>query len=577
MSLSLPRLSGNFTICGAAACAALTLLMQHTSSCALWLEEHLFAMSFYSSAHVVPQTLLQFGDMLHLGELDRAEKCFADGVSEVLIQPLAEGSHDIFTPLARKTIDNAEVSEKDKAENIPAQEGDTSAIPAMETPSGEALTQTVALVETRAIAATSTSGITNSPLQEGSAAQFVAESLRMPFPGPCCSEKEHGWNMQRMTGSTPQNPLTMVDALEYALGSHGNRRAATPQLGRQSLKQRQPLVEEKTEVQYTPRRDFQQHQSLRMAKLVASAAAASQRPKSVPQRLAVVGGGAQVQPSPVRGDRAPQEAAPPSSPGDTPPMRYRILMLGDSLMEDLGPMMHRMMRHRKGLEFIISAKYSTGLCRPDYFNWPRHMNNVVRRYLPDLVIFFIGANDGMPIRQGNGLVPTGRETWRAAYAAKMDELVGIARSVGADIIWVELPAVGGTYNKLLHQTQVAQRTYCESNGITTLRTDPFLSGEWGRFEPYGDYHGSYTRLRTKDQTHLTRQGNLKILEHLLPVVEQRMSEFYAKHPERWLTAGEVSRIHRVPAVYTCQYTLSRSAKERNAGETTQPTANTNQQ
>lgn len=238
----------------------------------------------------------------------------------------------------------------------------------------------------------------------------------------------------------------------------------------------------------------------------------------------------------------------------TPPMRYRIMMVGDSLMEDLGPLTHRMMSNRKGLEFIISAKFSTGLCRSDFFNWAHHMQQTVNKYPPDMVIFFMGANDGQPIKEGRYSVPTGGKAWRDAYARKMDELVQIAYNVGSDVIWVELPAVGGRYNKLLHENQIAQREYCTSHGVVSLQTDPIFSGEWGRFEAYGMYNGRRVRLRTKDLEHLTKEGNMKLLDHLLPLMESHMRVFYDAHPERRLSAQEAARIPSVPVVYTCKYT-----------------------
>lgn len=223
-------------------------------------------------------------------------------------------------------------------------------------------------------------------------------------------------------------------------------------------------------------------------------------------------------------------------------------------MEDLGPLTHRMMSHRKGLQFVISAKYSTGLCRPDYFDWPAHMREQVAKRKPDLVVFFIGANDGMPIKEGRKLVGTGDRAWIEAYMRKIDEMVGIAREAGADVIWVEMPAVGGRYNKELHENQKAQREYCETHGITTLRTDPFLSGEWGRFEPFGTYQGRTVRLRSKDVTHLTTSGNKKLLEYLMPIIERRLAAFYAAHPERHLSPEEAARLRKVSAIYTCKYT-----------------------
>ena len=252
-----------------------------------------------------------------------------------------------------------------------------------------------------------------------------------------------------------------------------------------------------------------------------------------------------------------------------PPMRCRIMMVGDSLMEDLGPRTHRALNRRKGLDFVVSAKFSTGLCRPDFFNWPAHMREVIAKRKPDLVIFFIGANDGLSIKEGKRLVPTGGEAWRAAYGRKMEEVVGIAQEAGAAVIWVELPAIGGRYNKLLHETQKAQREYCEAHGLISLRTDPILSGEWGKFAPFGQYKGKTVRLRRQDDTHLTPDGNMKVLDALLPIVEQQLISFYLAHPERHLSEAEVAKIKSVPAIYTCQYTPT---KKKKAADSPQPAA-----
>lgn len=253
-------------------------------------------------------------------------------------------------------------------------------------------------------------------------------------------------------------------------------------------------------------------------------------------------------------------AASPSTPQEEPlpppGKRYvqcRIMMVGDSLMEGLGPALHRAMLDRKGLEVVVTAKYSTGLCRPDFFDWPATMRHVVSSRKPDLVIFFIGANDGQPIKEGKTFVPTGGKAWRDAYARKMDEMVSIAREQGAGMIWVELPAVGGRYSKLLHENQIAQRDYCEQNGITSLQTDPIFSGVFGKFESYGEYKGRHVRLRTKDLTHLTAEGNKKLVDNLLPLIDEKLTEFYQKHPEKRLTDEQAAKWKRVQAFYTIKY------------------------
>ena len=247
-------------------------------------------------------------------------------------------------------------------------------------------------------------------------------------------------------------------------------------------------------------------------------------------------------------------ASAPEPLTQAPPMRYHIMMVGDSLMEDLGPRTHRAFMKRKGVDFVICAKFSTGLCRPDYFDWPAHLRAQVAKQKPDLVVFFMGANDGMPIREKGKVVSLGGDTWREAYMRKMDEVVSIVREVGAEVIWVELPAVGGRYNRALFENQRAQREYCQRAGLLSLQTDPLFSGVWGKFEAFGEYHGKQVRLRRKDLTHLTPDGNMKLLENLKPMMEERMIAFYRAHPERHLDEAQVARIKSVPAIYTCKYT-----------------------
>ncbi len=277
----------------------------------------------------------------------------------------------------------------------------------------------------------------------------------------------------------------------------------------------------------------------------------------------------------VTSGTAPAEAEEQKEPELTqaPPMRCRVLLLGDSLMEDMGPRIHKALQNRRGLEFIISAKFSTGLCRPEFFNWPEHMREVVSKYKPNLVVFFLGANDGMPMRTENRkYVQPGTAIWRETYKSRMDELVSIAREADMDIIWIELPAVGGRYNKLLHDTQIAQREYCEANGIENLQTDPLFSGVWGKYEAFGEYNGKTVRLRVKDMAHLAPSGSRKVLDHLLPILEKHLISFYHSHPECALSEEEAAGIRRCNAVYTCHYGRTKPKRKPEPKPQQQPVA-----
>ena len=227
MFSSLPKLSNSFTLCGAAACAAMALLIQHTNSCALWLEEHLFAASFTGLAQEAPQALQQFGNVVRLEKLDLAEKQFADKVSEALVMPLAEGVQNIYSPSSQEemSLEEEEVI-LDEIVSLPEQRSELSGSPVAEKQTEEASVQTVSSGEAQTTPAAVPVDTTDTPLWKKSTVEFVADLP--PFLKQLPSETEHGWNMQRMTSGAPQGLPSMVDALEYALGSGGGYPGTRP-------------------------------------------------------------------------------------------------------------------------------------------------------------------------------------------------------------------------------------------------------------------------------------------------------------------------------------------------------------
>lgn len=237
------------------------------------------------------------------------------------------------------------------------------------------------------------------------------------------------------------------------------------------------------------------------------------------------------------------------------PVHCRIMLLGDSLMEDLGPAMHRSLRHRKGLHFILTAKYSTGLTRPEYFNWPENMENAVASTRPDIIVFFIGANDGMPIKKdGRTIYPNSGEAWKSAYRTKMAELFEIGRRYNCGMIWVGLPPMGSRYARVLEQTAQAQRDGCDEHGIRFFDTVPILGDENGNFRTYmTDSKGKAIRLRARDKEHLSPIGNKLVIEQLLPILEQNIAEFRNNHPEKRLSEEEAARPGRAPLDITIKY------------------------
>ena len=82
-----------------------------------------------------------------------------------------------------------------------------------------------------------------------------------------------------------------------------------------------------------------------------------------------------------------------------PSRKLRVAIVGDSLAAGLGYFAERVFLPRL-VRVSGQGRISTGLARPDYFNWPYTMRRIVDRFDPDLVIVMLGENDHQSLQDG---------------------------------------------------------------------------------------------------------------------------------------------------------------------------------
>jgi lysophospholipase L1-like esterase len=135
----------------------------------------------------------------------------------------------------------------------------------------------------------------------------------------------------------------------------------------------------------------------------------------------------------------------PSEEGDpiripAPTRRLRVVVVGDSLAAGLGYFAERVFRPRL-VRVSRQGRISTGLARPDYFNWPLTMRRIVDAFDPDLVIVMLGENDHQSIQtvSGQSVAQIGTSDWPAAYRDRVLQLMRVATSRGAKVVWAGLP------------------------------------------------------------------------------------------------------------------------------------------
>ena len=202
-----------------------------------------------------------------------------------------------------------------------------------------------------------------------------------------------------------------------------------------------------------------------------------------------------------------------------------VMLAGDSMMmEGMGSVLLRHLRNNPNIIVHREAVYSTGLCRDDYFNWPAHMEKLVEKHNPDLVIIHIGANDGQDIVEAKKKRSiAGTDKWKEAYGKRAALLLEKATAKGAKAIWVGLPIMGkkpmSTYVSFLSEEQ-AKAT---ANNVASLFVDTTttLANNKGEFLTFWQNADKTTvRIRSNDKVHVTESGGKIILEQLEPILDK---------------------------------------------------------
>jgi hypothetical protein len=185
-----------------------------------------------------------------------------------------------------------------------------------------------------------------------------------------------------------------------------------------------------------------------------------------------------------------------------------VLEIGDSLGNDLGWGLARVLPTGSGLQLDQLDTSATGLVNTSFYDWPTRLEADIAQYHPQLVIVSLGGNDEQGMVQDGSVLQFPTAAWQDAYLARVDQIINEATADGAFVLWVGLPIM-------------QQPSY--SQGIATLNSlyqeaaslsprASFIS-TWSLFaNPAGDFastamvNGVAATLREPDGIHYSLAG-----------------------------------------------------------------------
>lgn len=225
-------------------------------------------------------------------------------------------------------------------------------------------------------------------------------------------------------------------------------------------------------------------------------------------------------------------SGPPSPPEPAPVEGLSFWTGGDSTATYMSLTLVKMF-DALGAEADTYYQGSTGLSRPDYFDWPQKLRAVIAASDPDIAVFMVGANDSQPIRNTEGVYQQPFTAgWKAEYARRVGAVMDLLAGSGRHVVYVG-QANMGTPRFASWMFQINEIIESEANERKTVG----YIDAWALFsDAYGEYQavlldeaGVPTLYRAGDGIHFTFAGG----ERLADAVFDEVDRLLAERPDRY--------------------------------------------
>jgi hypothetical protein len=218
----------------------------------------------------------------------------------------------------------------------------------------------------------------------------------------------------------------------------------------------------------------------------------------------------------------------------------RVWIGGDSMTHDYGLAFQSKLGGTTGFTVDLDYRISTGLTRPDYFDWPAELADNVLPKKPEVVVVMFGANDAQGMELPDGVFDVGAPEWNAEYRRRVGDTMDLLAGDGRLVIWVGQPYMRdpGFSNRMgvlddIYREEAAKRPW-----VRYLDSRPVLSapGKPGYAEYLPDSSGAPTLARQGDGIHLSEFGSQKLTDATIDLIDQSIEE-YAPKPKGSTTSS----------------------------------------
>ena len=192
-----------------------------------------------------------------------------------------------------------------------------------------------------------------------------------------------------------------------------------------------------------------------------------------------------------------------------------VFIVGDSDAGTFGPYLQTLLDGTGIVETSLDYKVSSGLARPDFFDWPAEIDRKLPEVNPDIVVATFGGNDaqGLSVESGEFIIGdpvANEEEWSEEYQQRVGAVMDQLTQGGRTLIWVGIPNDDNpdVTARMAIQDQAAKAAAAERPDVIFIDTWSRFSGRDGNWAEFviDPRDGEGKDVRADDGFHLNQTG-----------------------------------------------------------------------
>lgn len=220
----------------------------------------------------------------------------------------------------------------------------------------------------------------------------------------------------------------------------------------------------------------------------------------------------------------PSEAVPgnAAAPARREDGVFTVAVFGDSMAEGIWGGIFRKLQRNHRFEVLRRARHSTGLSRPDYYDWQQALDAFLDQDPIDAAVVSVGLNDIQALYvEGSRSYRFGTEAWDRAYRERVEALMDRLHRRNIPTFWIGLPIMRNEdRNSDVEHLNAIYRESASAHGVTFIPTWQITVDDHGGFSSYlRDDEGRSRLMRANDGVHFTPRGYDMLADFVLHAMQ----------------------------------------------------------